>query len=94
MNAQQPQKTVQLYAEDVSKCFNASNEYQVKISVRDFIQLVQFKLALKYDTKVFNYNGYALSGSLTGVNVSEALGSINLTWDNGTTPVTFVALVL
>jgi len=88
VNAQVPQKTVQLYAENVSAGYGASNEYQVKISVRDFIQLVQFNLALNYENSVFIYKGYTLGSSLTGVNVSQVGGSILLTWDNGIIPVT------
>ena len=88
VNAQAPQKTVQLYAEDVSSCYSATNEYQVKVSVRDFIQLVQFNLALRYETSVFIYKGYTLGSSLSGVNVSQVSGSVNLTWDNGIIPVT------
>jgi len=88
VNAQAPQKTVQLYAEDVSACYNVSNEYQVKISVRDFIQLVQFNLALQYEPNVLIYKGYTLGSPLSGVNVSQVSGSVKLTWDNGIIPVT------
>ena len=88
MNAQEAQKTVQLYADDVSACYNTSNEYQVKVSMMDFIQLVKFNWVLQFESNVFDFKGATLTGALSGVNISEAAGNINFTWDNGTTPVT------
>jgi len=88
MNAQVTQNTVQLYADDVSACYSTSNEYQVKVSMKDFIQLVKFNWELQFESNIFDFKGSTLTGTLPGINISEVGGNISFTWDNGVTPVT------
>ncbi len=92
VNAQEQQKTVELYAEDVSACYNVSNDYAVKISMRDFISLVQFNLVLDYSEGVLNYTGpgtFVIGGTTGTITKDEVAGTLTFAWDNGTTPVTF-----
>ncbi|MFA5326688.1 MAG: T9SS type A sorting domain-containing protein [Prolixibacteraceae bacterium] len=92
VNAQETQKTVELYAEDVSACYNVSNDYAVKISMRDFISLVQFNLVLDYSEGVLNYTGpgtFVIGGTNGTITKDEVAGTLTFAWDNGSTPVTF-----
>ena len=89
VKAQEPQKTVQLYADNTSVCYSTSNEYEVKISIQDFIQLVKFNGVLHYESSVFSYKSSTLTGSLSGLNITESFGNVTFAWDNGITPVTF-----
>lgn len=95
VNAQEAQKTVELYAEDVSDCYNVSNDYAVKISMRDFISLVKFNLVLDYSESVFSYSGPATStiatGPLAGTTITNnaVAGTLTFAWDvTGSTPIT------
>lgn len=86
----QPQKTVELYAEDVSDCYNVSNDYAVKISMKDFISLVKFNMVLDYSEGVFTFTGATgVNSNISTASITDAAGALTIAWDNGTTPVTF-----
>jgi len=95
--AQEPQETVELYAEDASFCYNEDNDYTVTISVRDFIKLDSFELALEFNDEIFQYESVSgIHSSLSGVNVSKTSNDVvDITWfgteatigDNVETPI-------
>lgn len=87
VNAEEAQETVELYAGKASACYNESNDYAVKISVKDFIQLSKFDLDLAYNEAVFNYvDKSGIHSSLPGLTITPSAGNVNISW-NGT-PVT------
>ena len=90
VKAQNPaQETVKLYAGSTTACFNQSNVYSVKVSVKDFNQLSQFKLALSYPEPVLGYLSYQTLPGWTGgsIAVAAANGTVTLTWTGSATSI-------
>ncbi len=82
--AQEPQETVELYADDASGCYKEANDYTVSIAVRDFIKLTQFDLDLQYNDAVFEFTGASgVNSLLSTMTITEAAGVINLAWNGG-----------
>ncbi len=79
--AQEEQETVELYAESASYCYNEANDYTVTISVRDFIKLNRFELALEFNDEIFDFVGVSdVHASLSALTTSEAGGIISVDW--------------
>ncbi|WP_372948328.1 T9SS type A sorting domain-containing protein [Mariniphaga sp.] len=79
--AQEEQETVELYAEDASYCYNEADDYTVTISVRDFIKLNRFELALEFNDEIFDFVGVSnVHASLSALTTSEAGGIISVDW--------------
>lgn len=74
--AQEAQSTVELKAGSVNACYNASDSYTAKISVRDFIKIKSFWVTLKFDPTKFQVKGLdVLDSQLSPLWPSS-------TWDN------------
>ena len=88
--AQGSQSTVALYAGSVDGCYNVSNSYTAKISVKDFIAIKSFSLVLKYDATKFVYKQITGVSADLGANPSvtfPSTGKVMFTWSSAT-PVT------
>ncbi len=87
--AQETQKTVELYASSVDACYNVSDSYTTKISVRDFIGIKSFAIELKFDPAKFVYKNFStISGTgLTPaptVTFDNVAGTVDITWSSAT----------
>ena len=92
--AQEAQSTVELYAGSVDQCYNVTNSYTSKISVRDFIKMKSFRLTLKFDKTQFEFDAVANQNLLLGgsgfpvtaaVDLTDPLiGKVVFTWSNPT----------
>lgn len=89
--AQEAQKTVELYAGSVNACYNVSDSYTSKISVRDFIGIKSFWIELKYDPSKFVYKNVTILqpslDPLYTVADDNVGGVLTIAW-TGTTSVT------
>lgn len=91
--AQERQETVELYAQTATDCYKQANDYAVKISVRDFIQLDSFNLVLDYNSSVFTMGTptgkiTALSAmTITANEGTGGAGKITLAWKGAPTTI-------
>lgn len=90
--AQEQQSTVELYAGTVEKCYNVTNSYSAKVSVKDFIAIKSFALTLNFDETEFEYEGFANANAALGGTMTTTLdasnGKVTFLWSSAT-PVSF-----
>jgi hypothetical protein len=87
--AQEAQSTVELYAGSVDACYNATNSYTSKITVRDFIKMKSFELVLKYDQTEFAFDAISnvnplLSGGTVTATADPVAGTVTFMWTSAT----------
>jgi len=86
LRAQETQSTVELYAGTVDACYNASDSYAAKISVKDFIKIKSFIIELNYDETKFVYKGISVLkpelNPLFSVVNDPIGGSVQIWWTN------------
>ena len=93
LRAQEAQSTVELYATAVDQCYNVTNSYTSKVSVRDFIKMESFSLTLNFDKTKFTFDAVANANPLLLTPVTATViadpvkGIVRFTWTNPT-PVT------
>ena len=82
LKAQEAQTTLETYAEDAGACYNESNLYDLKISVRDFQKIKELDLYLVYDEDVFDFEGFIdVKSELSGLSVTETVdGTLRFQW--------------
>ena len=92
----QPQDTYHIFAEDVEDCYRQDNDYQVAISMRDFVKIDSFYLSLTFDDDIFTYESVSdvvtELGTGTGLSVTTSAASGNDTlifvWNSNDNPQT------
>ncbi|QGY43110.1 T9SS type A sorting domain-containing protein [Maribellus comscasis] len=91
------QDTYHVFAEKVSDCYRADNDYAVEISMRDFVEIDSFRLVLTFDDALFSYKNVTgehsqIDGVGTGLSVSVVSQSgddkLVMVWDSGDDPQT------
>ena len=51
------QSTYEVWAENVSTCYQDDNTYEVKVSMKDFIAIHEFSLKLNFNNTDFTFDG-------------------------------------
>ncbi len=83
------QDTYYVLAETVKDCYRLDNDYEVQISMRDFVRIDSFNLVLTFDNNVFSYESVSdVHTQLAGMNVSASNGILTMNWDSGDDPQT------
>lgn len=82
------QSTVELYAGTVDACYNASDSYTAKISVKDFIAMKSFWIELKYDATKFAFKSVSILDPsldpLFDVVNDPVTGEVRIRWSSST----------
>ena len=86
------QSTYEVWAENVSTCYQDDNTYEVKVSMKDFIAIHEFSLKLNFNNTQFAFDGVTglhsqLQAGWQAPVVSG--GTVTFKWVTPTTPVTF-----
>ena len=91
------QDTYHVFAEKVSDCYRADNDYAVEISMRDFVEIDSFGLVLTFDDALFSYKNVTnvhtqINDVGTGLSVSVVSQTgddkLVMVWDSGDDPQT------
>ena len=86
------QSTYEVWAENVSTCYQDDNTYEVKVSMKDFIAIHEFSLKLNFNNTDFTFDG--VTGLHTQLQAGWQApvvsgGTVTFKWVTPTTPVTF-----